>query len=417
MYEGEYLMDTAAFKKSQSDINLLPPTQRTICVALGLKLASLGAAATYSHYIEGPLVETFYFRLGSSTPLSKIMGKAEDLAFATNRESAVIMREGDRIGVQLSRLDRQKVDFNDCLFKLAPHLLASRIPILLGKTHRGDYAYLDLADEPHALVAGSTGSGKSMFLLSTICTIAVSKTPEEIQMYIVDSKQVDLAICDGLSHIKKIARNALELHEILDHLHNTMRTRNALMSGIARNIDEYNVVQTVSGGQSLPRILLIIDEFADLIEEDYLQAKAKIEPYASFSRLGERLRYLAQLSRASGIHIIAATQRPSVKITSGDLKVNLPCRISFKLTSLFDSKTVLRESGAEYLLGSGDMLVQSVKSERMFRAHAPYVDLESLAAILMDVQGVRSTLLMVAEAERAQVMALGGEGLQGAEKG
>lgn len=389
-------MTTEDYKKIQSDINLLQPPQRNACVAIGLKLASLGAAATYSHYVEGPLVETFYFRLGSATPLAKIMGKAEDLAFATNRESAVIMREGDRIGIQLSRLDRQKVDFNDCLFKLAPQLINSRIPILLGKTHKGDYAYLDLADEPHALVAGSTGSGKSMFLLSTICTIAVAKTPAEIELYIVDSKQVDLAICDGLPHIKKIARNALELHEILDYLHNTMRQRNTLISGIARNIDEYNQIQTVSGGTRLPRLLLIIDEFADLIEEDYLQAKAKIEPYSSFSRLGERLRYLAQLSRASGIHIIAATQRPSVKITSGDLKVNLPCRISFKLTSLFDSKTVLRESGAEYLLGSGDMLVQSVKSERMFRAHAPFVELDTLAAILMNIDGVRDTLTQVA---------------------
>jgi S-DNA-T family DNA segregation ATPase FtsK/SpoIIIE len=179
-----------------------------------------------------------------------------------------------------------------------------------------------------------------------------------------------------------------------------MRRRNSLLSGIARNIDEYNQIQQATGGGNLPRILLIIDEFADLIEEDYLQAKAKIEPYASFARLGERLRYLAQLSRASGIHIIAATQRPSVKITSGDLKVNLPCRIAFKLTSIFDSKTVLREGGAESLLGSGDMLVQSVSEERVMRVHAPFVELDTLAAILINAEGVRDTLLQVASAER-----------------
>ena len=392
--------------QSQSAINFLPALQRTTAVGLGLKLSSLGASATFDHYQEGPLVETFYFRLGSNTPLSKIMGKAEDFAFATNRESAIVLRELSLIGIQLSRVDRQKVDFNSCLFALAPKLLSARIPILLGQNHKGDYEYLDLADEPHALVAGSTGSGKSMFLLSSICTLSICRTPEQIQMFVVDSKQVDLALCEGLPHIKKMCRNALELHDALDFLHNEMRKRNTLMSGIARNIDEYNQVQEVNGGQSLPRLLLIIDEFADLLEEDYLQAKAKIEPYASFPRLGERLRYLAQLSRAAGIHIIAATQRPSVKITSGDLKVNLPCRISFKLTSLFDSKTVLRESGAEYLLGSGDMLVQSVVRERMFRAHAPFVELDTLAAILANVDGVRDTLIMVASASGKPVATL-----------
>ena len=385
------------------DIKLLPVPQQALAIALGLKLSSLGAGNTYHSYIEGPLVETFYFRLSATTPLSKVMGKAEDLAFATNRESAVIIREGSLLGIQLARAesDRRRVDFNAGLFKLAPQLLEARIPILLGQTHRGDYVSLDLADEPHALVAGSTGSGKSMFLLSTICTIAVTKSPEELNLIITDSKQVDLAICGDIKHVKKICRNALELHEALDGLQNEMRRRNALLSGIARNIDEYNQIQIATGGTRsiLPRILLIIDEFADLIEEDYLQAKAKIEPYASLSRLGERLRYLAQLSRASGIHIIAATQRPSVKITSGDLKVNLPCRISFKLTSLFDSKTVLRESGAESLLGKGDMLVQSVSKEKMFRVHAPYVELDTLAAILMNSEGVRDTLIRVAEAE------------------
>jgi S-DNA-T family DNA segregation ATPase FtsK/SpoIIIE len=184
-----------------------------------------------------------------------------------------------------------------------------------------------------------------------------------------------------------------------------MRRRNTLMSGIARNIDEYNQIQSIGGSSRLPRILLIIDEFADLIEEDYLQAKAKIEPFNSFARLGERLRYLAQLSRAAGIHIIAATQRPSVKITSGDLKVNLPCRISFKLTSSFDSKTVLREVGAESLLGQGDMLVQTVSKEKMFRCHAPYVALDDLAAILMNPEGVRDTLVRVAaDSQSTQAM-------------
>jgi S-DNA-T family DNA segregation ATPase FtsK/SpoIIIE len=395
-------MTLAERQELQKRLALLNQEQQILALKLMAKLSALGISSTYSHFVEGPLVETYYFTLSSSTPLSKIMTKSEDVAYATGRESALILRDGAYIGVQLSSINRKKVDFSASLFQLSQELLGSRLPILLGQTHKGEYVYLDLADEPHALIAGSTGSGKSMFLLSTICTIAVAKRPEEVKLYIVDSKQVDLTICEGLPHVCKIARNALELHDILDELHNEMRRRNALLSGIARNIDEYNQITEKASGTRrgyLPRILLVIDEFADLLEEDYLQAKAKIEPFSSLSRLGERLRYLAQLSRASGIHIIAATQRPSVKITSGDLKVNLPCRISFKLTSIHDSKTVLRESGAEFLLGQGDMLVQSVSRERMFRAHAPYVELDTLGAILSNVEGVRDTLIRVAFAE------------------
>ena len=178
------------------------------------------------------------------------MGKNEDLALATARDSCVTIREAGFIGIQLAKdkKDRKRVDFNSGLFKLAPQLLAARIPILLGQTHRGEYVYLDLADEPHALIAGSTGSGKSMFLLSTICTLAVTKLQSELQMVIVDSKQVDLAICESIPHINKVCRNALQLHEALDGLHNEMRRRNSLLSGIARNIDEYNSIQRVNGG-------------------------------------------------------------------------------------------------------------------------------------------------------------------------
>jgi DNA segregation ATPase FtsK/SpoIIIE, S-DNA-T family len=384
-------------------INSLPPGNQKTAVALSLKLISLGATATFSHFIEGPLVETYYFKLGPSTPLAKIMGKGEDMAFATERESAVIMREGGLIGIQLSRQDRQVVDYNTALFKLAHELLTARLPVLLGQTYKGEYKFLDLADEPHALIAGATGSGKSMFLLSTICTLAITKTPEQLQMIIVDSKQVDLALCSELPHVKQLCRSALDLHHALDFLHNEMRRRNSLLSGIARNIDEYNSIQNSVGGDELPRLVLVIDEFADLIEEDYLQAKAKLEPYASLPRLGERLRSLAQLCRASGINIIAATQRPSVKITSGDLKVNLPLRIAFKLLSNHDSKTVLKETGAENLLGHGDMLVQSVSSA-LFRAHAPFVKLGDLAAILANLSGVRDTLMTIAShAQSAQV--------------
>jgi S-DNA-T family DNA segregation ATPase FtsK/SpoIIIE len=323
------------------------------------------------------------------------MGLAQDMAFATHRESAVIMRDKGRIGIQISRETRDTVDFNAAMFKLAPQLITQRLPIIIGQDYVGNYETLDLADEPHALIAGSTGSGKSMFILSMVCGLAVVKKPEDLQIIIVDSKQVDLAILEHLPHVSRVCRNALDLHGALDYLLNEMRRRNALMSGIARNIDEYNLYTERVGGSKLSRIVLVIDEFADIVEEDYSQAKAKVEPFKSFTRLGERLRQLAQLSRASGINIIAATQRPSVNITSGDLKVNLPLRIAFKLVSRHDSITVLREQGAENLLGQGDMLVQS-SSRPTFRAHAPFVTLDTLGAILANAEGVRDTLIRVA---------------------
>ncbi len=398
-------MTPSEIKLLQERLMLLPLDQRAIAMALASKMSSLGIGATFVKHIDGPVVESYFFRLSASVPLAKVLSKSEDMAFATNRESAVIMREGNLIAIQLAKTERKKVDFNECLFQTAPELFKLKAPILLGKTSVGANAWLDLAEEPHALIAGSTGSGKSMFLLSTICTLAVIKKPEELRLFIIDSKQIDLTLCEALSHVQRVARNALEFHEVLDYLHNEMRRRNSLLSGIARNIDEYNTIQQNTGSYSkLSRIILIIDEFADVLEEDYSQAKAKIEPFTSFTRLGERLRSLAQLSRASGIHIIAATQRPSVKITSGDLKVNLPCRISFKLSSVHDSKTVLKEVGAESLLGKGDMLVQSV-SNSLLRVHAPYVEMGTLGAILADVEGVRNTLQNVITAQEQGVHA------------
>src|SRR5580693_2831417 len=156
-------------KESLIKISTLPLGAKTSAANLWQKMNALGVGSYFHSYVEGPLVETFYFTLNSSTPLAKIMTKAEDLALATGKASAVLIREGALIGIQLARQKehRQKVDFNECLFALAPKLMDCAIPILLGKTHKGDYAYLDLAREPHALVAGSTGSGKSMFLLST----------------------------------------------------------------------------------------------------------------------------------------------------------------------------------------------------------------------------------------------------------
>lgn len=376
-----------------SDINALPQDTAIVVAQLAMKLNALGLASQYHHYVNGPLVETFFFHLQASVPLAKVLSRTEDMAFATARESAVIIREGGYIGIQLAKKERETVNFSNCLFRLAPQLMDMRLPILLGQTYTGEYRAIDLADEPHALVAGSTGSGKSMFLLSSICTLAVTKRPEDLKLIIVDSKQVDLTIVEGLPHVHQVCRNALDLHNALDYLLNEMRRRNALLAGVARNIDEYNSSRIISemGGGRLPRIVLIIDEFADIIEEDFSLAKAKQEPFKSFTRIAERLRSLAQLSRASGINIIAATQRPSVQITSGDLKVNLPCRIAFKLTTSHDSKTVLKEIGAENLLGKGDMLVQPVSSP-IFRAHAPHIDMPFLHAILKDVDSIRDMM-------------------------
>ncbi|HEY1646309.1 MAG TPA: DNA translocase FtsK [Candidatus Saccharimonadales bacterium] len=382
-----------------SDLNVWPKETQIVIATIAIKMRSLGLPVMYHHYVNGPMVETYFFRLESSVPLAKVMARADDVALATGSESVVIVREGQFVGFQVAKVKRDTVNFNNCLFRLASNLVQYHCPILLGQTYTGEYKAIDLAEEPHALVAGSTGSGKSMFLLSAACTMAVVKKPEELKMIIVDSKMVDLTVLEGLPHVTNVCRNALDLHNILDVLLNEMRRRNSLLAGIARNIDEYNAkVETVLTGGKLPRIVLIIDEFADLISEDFDQAKAKVEPYNSYQRLGNRLRTLAQLSRASGINIVAATQRPSVQITGGDLKVNLPCRIAFKLTSMHDSKTVLKETGAEHLLGKGDMLVQTV-SQPMFRAHAPWVDIDTLKAILADTSNIREMLLGFAARE------------------
>lgn len=348
--------------------------------ALMLKLTTLGFIATFSRVETGPIVSTFFFKPLPTSPLFKINGRTEDIAMSVGAESVLVQRMRDEIAISIPNNTRSIINFDSCLYWLATATETKEmaLPLLMGQTTRGENFALDLAAQPHILIAGTTGGGKSVFLSQLITSLAVQLEPEELKLVLVDTKQLDLTLFNSLAHVIETVDKIEDLYPILDMLKAEVRTRTEKMKGIARNIKEYN---SLNYGKKLPYIVLIIDELADVIGQDLELAKNETKNDRR-TRVSASLRTLAQISRAAGIHIIAATQRPSAKIVDGDFKTNFPTRISFKLPSGTDSRVVLDEGGAENLLGKGDYLYRTTNDAQVRRAHGSFVRLEDIARII-----------------------------------
>lgn len=370
-----------------TSITELSTDQQQIVFALTAKMHALGYAATFSHLEVGPVITQYFFRAPLDAALSKILSKEEDLALATNSESVLISRERNLINVSVPNHERRRIDFDNCLQWLAG-VAHTGIPLLMGQSPKGENFSLDLSEQPHMLIAGSTGGGKSVFISQLIASMALLKEPTELKLLLVDTKQVDLPLFQSLPHVIAVVDKVIELHTHLDRMMSIVRQRTEKMKGLARNIAEYNNLQLSFGGDKLPYYVIIIDELADVIGLDKELATSE-DKDTKRTRIHEKLARLAQISRASGIHIIAATQRPSVKIISGDIKANFPTRICFKLPSATDSRVVLDEGGAEYLLGRGDYLFKTATSGTLARGHGSYVDLNMIAIVLAQHQQLR----------------------------
>ncbi len=320
--------------------------------------------------IPGPIVTGYPLRV-SITPVSKIIGKAEDIAFALKVESVDIRRVAGEIVVFVPNKDRKIVDFKENLFWYLQDSRVSKmtLPIPLGIDFHGNKTAIDLTEQPHILIAGSTGSGKSIFESSIIASLSMFLSEEELQLVLVDTKKTDLVHFENLPQVKKVVREIEEWEPTIHWLIQEVDIRTSLFerAGV-RKISEYN--ERVSS--KMPYIVVIIDEFADLNVRGK-QAGLKVD--LSVGRL-------TQISRAAGIHVILCTQRSSVKIIYGDLKANFPTRIALKLPSQIDSRTILDEAGAETLLGKGDMLIRSEGFDELRRFHAPFVRLEDIDAVL-----------------------------------
>jgi len=346
------------------------------------KSAEFGVDGQVTQINPGPVVTTFEFKPEAGVKVARITGLADDLCLAMAAESILIERMPGKstVGIQVPNHERETIWLRDVVECESFAQSKSRLAIALGKDINGRIVTADLASMPHVLIAGSTGSGKSVAINAMIMSVLFKSTPEQVRMILVDPKRVELGMYEGIPHLftpiitePKLAANALR-----NAVREMERRLKLLASRSVRNIDQYNKLfegtmpSLFDDGQAeepLPYIVIIIDELADLMMLD----KANVE---------ESVTRLAQMARAVGIHLILATQRPSVDVITGLIKANVPTRISFRLATKVDSRTILDTNGAEALLGRGDMLFLPPGTSRLMRLHAPYVSEKETAAVV-----------------------------------
>jgi S-DNA-T family DNA segregation ATPase FtsK/SpoIIIE len=352
--------------------------------------------------VEGPVVRIFYFKPLGEPKFSSILNKEEEFAGSLAVESVRVERALGEVAISVPRADRQTIQFDACLHKMMTSELTRgmALPLLLGQSTIGEHLYADLAQQPHLLVAGATNSGKSVFTAQLICSLSLFRAPEELEFILVDTKNLDLVLFKGLEHVKYVLNNISDLRAALTVLLEDVRLRNAQMSGLARNIGEWNQLykdcgyleetspEKLRSVQMMKYKILIIDELADVLDQDNAFL-AMIERKMRPPSIHSLLKTIAQISRAAGVHLILATQRPSVKVISGDIKANFPARVSFKLPSSMDSRVILDETGAENLLGMGDYLYKIAGSDTVKRAHSAFVSINDIANILAQNENIR----------------------------
>ena len=308
---------------------------------------------------HGPVVTLNEFEPAAGVKVSKIINLSDDIARNTSSESARIATIPGRstIGIELPNSKRENVYLSEILTHNDFAKKDIRLPVALGKNISGIPVVGDLASMPHLLIAGTTGSGKSVCINTIILSLLYRHSPDKCKFILIDPKMLELSTYEGIPHLLcPVITEAKKAASVLGWVVKEMENRYKLMTkeGV-RNIDSYNIKHTLA----MPYIVVVVDEMSDLM----LVAGKEIENY---------IQKLSQMARAAGIHIIMATQRPSVDVITGTIKANFPTRISFQVTSKIDSRTILGEQGAEQLLGKGDMLYMS-SANRIVRIHAPFV--------------------------------------------
>lgn len=346
------------------------------------KLESLGCRIDRIYEPEvGSAVTAYPIKLSLDTPINKVLNKEEDIALAIGATSITIQRIENKVVIFVPNEDRTIIKFYDALYWLLRDEEAKNmeLPILLGQDFHGNPSCIDLSSQPHLLIAGSTGSGKSVFMSNVISSLYMAKEVDEIEFYLVDTKGLDLNLFENLPNVTNYARTVEEWYTLIDELNNIVGYRTTVLRQTnVRNIKEYNSVKE----SKMSYIVLIIDELADLIDKDSYKRKEYSRKDQPNLKVSEALRRLIQVCRAVGIHIIAGTQRTSTDIIDGVIKANFPSRISLKLPTATDSRTILGKGGAESLLGLGDMLLKRGDMDNLERFHAPFVDLKDINMIL-----------------------------------
>lgn len=360
------------------------------------KLRDFGVLGTVLRVHPGPVITMYEFEPASGVKVSRITNLSDDLSLALRALSVRIIAPipgTSVVGIEVPNGERDMVWFRDVLESESFRASRSKLTLALGKDIFGNPVEADLARMPHLLVAGATGTGKSVFLNSLLCSLLFRATPDELKLLLIDPKLLELSIYEGIPHlIADVVTNPKRAAAALGGIVHKMEERYQMMSALGvRNIDQFNarVDDELAAGNAtfrlrakpgesegrevpfarIPYIVVVIDELADLM----VLAARDVE---------EALQRLAQMARAAGIHLVLATQRPSVDVLTGVIKANFPARLSFQVSSRTDSRTILDQNGAEHLLGQGDMLFLPPGTSKLQRIHGAYVSEKEVSGLV-----------------------------------
>ncbi|MDE3135254.1 MAG: DNA translocase FtsK [Acidobacteriota bacterium] len=355
--------------------------------AIEQKTIEFGVAGQVTQINPGPVVTTFEFKPEAGVKYSRVTALAEDLCLALRAESILIERIPGKatVGIEVPNVHRQTIALREVIESAEFINSGSKLTIALGKDLIGHIRAAELTQMPHLLIAGATGTGKSVFINSMLMSMLYKATPEELKLVLIDPKRLELGLYEDIPHLfTPVVTDPKVASNVLRNATREMENRLKLLAkrGV-RNIDQYNRVvgkkkqsivpaEPEASGEPpetpLPYIVIVIDELADLMMVDT-------------NNVEESITRLAQMARAVGIHLILATQRPSVDVITGLIKANFPARISFRVATKVDSRTILDANGSESLLGRGDMLYLPAGSSRLERIHGPFVTEDEIVAV------------------------------------
>ena len=391
--------------------------------AIRARCAEFGVQGTVETITPGPVITVFEFQPAPGVKVSQIVNLSDDLALALRAESIRIDRIPGKstLGIEVPNSERAVIHLGPLIASKDFEKSQSPLTMALGATLHGEYYYGDLAKMPHLLVAGATGAGKSVGLQSMITSILYKANRDEVKFIFIDPKRIELGVYSDIPHLKtEVVVEPKKASNALRWAVSEMERRYKLLAEVhVRSIDFYNraildpevqkrlslrdedddVEVDLSDLKPLPYLVVIIDELADLM-------------MVSSSEVEQSIARLAQMARAVGIHLIVATQRPSVDVLTGTIKANFPCRMSFATATRHDSRTILDQVGAEKLLGKGDMLFLPPGSARPIRLHGAYVSEQETAGLIRWLKrlGAPELDLSVVKAPKEEASGGGGAG-------
>ncbi len=371
-HEEYQLPDRNILRQAPAASELSGDVAERTASALVQTLAHFGVEATIVGQISGPRVTRYELQLAPGTKVSKVAALKDDLSYALATTEIRILAPipgKQAVGVELPNLSPNLVTLGDIFDDLPA--TASPLAVWLGKDISGTAVWTDLARMPHLLIAGTTGSGKSGCINTILTSVLLRSTPDEVRMILIDPKRIELGFYESIPHLlTPVVSSPKQAAAALTNVVAEMERRYEKLSMVrARNLAEANRTLRQRGEQTMPYLLVVIDELADLM---------MISP----QNVEDAVIRLAQKSRAVGVHLVLATQRPSVDVITGMIKANVPSRIAFAVSSQTDSRVILDQAGAESLLGQGDMLFKPLGTSRLQRVQGAYVSEEEIALIV-----------------------------------